>query len=198
MQKIEFTQGVKFGDVVIDEITVAPLAFHELAAMWATMTHIRKGFSKALQRARIAKQTTFKAKGEVVVAKPENLTALPVVVAKSIIAQLDVDQGEGGEVIGDGDGITAPVLYRLGTPIKMKDGGGNDLVIEELEFFAKTFGEVEDVMAANSDVERAMILIRDLAVPVGMPTMQRLPAWAADRITIADGVVISGEIASRF
>lgn len=198
MEKIEFTASFQIAEKDVTEIKVNPLTFLELGQLW---DQIGVGSAKAevaLQRARIKHQAHFMNGSERLIPSPEDLHKMPFPVAKAIIDALGHGQGLPGKVIGNGDGATAPILYKLGTPIEMKDGTGKARVIEELEFMASTYGELEDVFAAENEVARALALLTAIAVPVGVDGLTRLPGWAIDRITVADGVTIMKQVSNRF
>lgn len=197
MHKIEFTDKVLVGGKEVSSIEVAPLTFVELVNLWDRITDTRKP-EAALQRARIMHQTRFSVGKEVVQAGPEDLTVLPYPVAKSIIDALNIGQGkEGGKVDGSGNGMTSPALYKLGTPIELVSGSEKEpVVITELEFSAGSYGEMEDVLAADSEMHKALELIR-ICTPVGT-NLSRLPGWAVDRITVADGVGVMQNINTDF
>lgn len=197
MHNVEFTQEVTFGDKRITSITVSPLPFLQLCDIWATLPQTGEKVRGLLQRARILKQTTFKAGDDVVVASAADIAQLHTAVAKQIIAALDIGVGATGALVGKGDGMQTPVIYKLGTPIHMKQGQAT-VSITELEFMAHTYGQLEDVLAAGTDAEKAKFLLRDIAVPLGGTTLQRLPAWALDRITSADGVAVMNLVCPLF
>lgn len=197
MTKIEFTADVVFGDKVVTSITVAPLLFLPLCDMWSGLRSTGSKVRGELQRARIMHQTTFKAGDEVVTPDAASLAKLPATVAKDIIAALDIGSGLPGLVTKKGDGSTTPIVYKLGTPIEMKQGEST-VSITELEFMASTYGELEDVLAADTDAEKAKILIRDIAVPLGVKGLQRVPGWALDRITSADGIGVMNTVTALF
>jgi hypothetical protein len=114
---------------------------------------------------------------------------MPRAVASAIIKVLDKDQGPLGKVISQGDGCTTSIVYKLGTPFGMKNAAGEAMMIEELEFMAETYGEVEDILACDNELAKAGALITKLGKPVNSK-LSILPGWALDRLTVADGVQI--------
>lgn len=196
MEKIEFTTEVKFGDTIIDSIEVKPLPFIDLAKLWSRASKAAGSYDVEMQRARIVHQAHFSAGGSRVIPDVPQLSQLPRAVAADIIKMLDAGNGRMGSQIGDGDGIVTPVHIKLGTPVEMISNG-KTIKIEELEFMAKTYGEVEDVLAADGELNKALTLLRTLAVPVGVP-LTRLPGWALDRITTADGLLVMRKVLPRF
>lgn len=129
-----------------------------------------------------------------------DITQLPRALSVKLSNLLSMGDGEPGEVIsGDkADGISSPILYRLGTPIKMQQNN-DEVSINELEFMAATYGQIEEVLAETNEMSQAYSLIRTVAKPVGMgDTLQALPTWAADKITMADGFTIAEKVLPRF
>lgn len=197
MKNIEFTTEVKFGDTQITKIDVAPLTFIDFAKLWKKVSVSSKP-EAALQRARIEHQVHFSDGKKRIAPNQENIGSLHLSVVRQILDSLDEGQGEMGKVISNaGDGVTTPILYQLGTPIKLKSGKDNR-AITELEFQATTYSEVEDVLAATSDVEKTETLLRTVATPVGVEGLLRLPEWAMEQITMADGVGVMQGVSPAF
>lgn len=196
MHKIEYVNEVKFGESVIDSIAVAPLTFIDMTKLWDRANKMPGAYEVEMQRLRILHQTHFKAGEQRVVPDAPQLAKLPRAVAAAIIAALDEGNGPMGSQIGSGDGIITPVHIKLGTPVEMLSNG-KSTKIEELEFMAETYGEVEDVLAADGELAKSLALLRTLAVPVGVP-LNRLPGWALDRITPADGLLVMRQVLPRF
>lgn len=199
MHKIEITKAVKIGDVDIESIEVHPLKFVDLAALWRKAANPPKGVKPetALQRERIKKQAKFIAKDAEVPLTDDALQKLPLIIARDIIDALELGAGTVGEVLNDGDGVTKAVIYKLGSPFAMKDGKGTSTKIEELEFLAETYGDVEDVLSADNDMAAALELVRRVAKPLGT-SMLVMPSWAVDALTVADGLGIMRNVLSRF
>lgn len=198
MEKITFTEEVKFGDKLVSEINIEPLTFVGLSEVWAKAATMAGKPQVTTQRARILRQTHFMVNGERYVPDAGELMQLPRLVAKQIIDMLDLQQGVAGQRLNDGDGATTSVLYKLGTPIEIKGSDGKVQSITELEFKASTYGEVEDILAAENEIAQTMELLRRIAKPATGPQLMALPSWALDRITVADGVTIMREILPRF
>lgn len=197
MTKIEITEPVTFGDAAIDAITIDPLHFVTLVKTWARPDDGLKP-EVSIQRQRILHQARFMSGDKRIVPDVGQLANLPYTVAKAIIAALDIGQGPVGEVIGKGDGVFTPILYRLGTPIEMKSSKDGLIKISELEFKVSSYGQAEDILAAGSSADKVIALLTTVANPVQVETMPRLPSWAIDRITVADGVTIMRDILPNF
>jgi hypothetical protein len=199
MTKIELTVPLTIGDKTIDEVIVKPLFFADLVKTWAKAEAVAAGKPDvAIQRERIRFQAHFMSGAERIVPDEAQIRLLPIQMARAIIDVLHVGQGTMGKLINDGDGVTKPLLYKLGTPVEMKSGKDSSAKISELEFKATTYGELEDVLAAGADTERALELLRSIAKPVEIESLMRVPGWALDRITVADGVGIMNMVLPRF
>ena len=114
-----------------------------------------------------------------------------------------------GELVGVGDGIDKPITYKLTSPIKVQarsdapDGADGDMLITELEFIARTGLEIEDVLCENTEASQTLALIRNCAKPLVAGAddnlgLMRLPDWAVEQITLADGVWILELVAPSF
>lgn len=200
MTNIEFTAEVLIGGKPVQGISVSPLfyeAFAQLTEKVLPRVTATEKFETLLRRERIRHQVVFTVDGKRALPDQQDIMSFPVSVGKKIVAALDIGEGKGGEVIGDGDGVSKPILYKLGTPIAMKGSKSGDVVIDELEFVAKTFGDIEDVLSENNVVSQALALIRR-ARPVNSETLHVLPTWAIAQIRNGDGVTIGSSVLPRF
>lgn len=118
---------------------------------------------------------------------------LPIAIGRTVADACDKEDGEPGTILSadDADGIEKPIRYQLGTPIEAADGKS----IAELEFQARTYGDVEDVLSETAIYAQTRVLIEKVAKPEGM---LQLPSWAAAGISAADGVFIAQKILPRF
>jgi hypothetical protein len=200
MENIKFTSTVKIGDKVIDTINVSPLTFVEFVEIHSTALRAGRKYTVAMQRARIKKQVKFISNGETIPIDDISIGQLPAPVARAIVTGFTVvSEGEvRGKLISEGDGVTTPMLYQLGTPLVMTSGKEGEIVIRELEIMAATYADIEEVLAANNQVNETMEILRNIAAPVGVPGLMRLPGWALDRITVADGFTIMEDVLPRF
>lgn len=153
-------------------------------------------FNVTLQRARVKAQVRgVKADGSLVELDDVTIGQLPAPVARKIIPLL-YDEGaqESGKVLGDGDGVGKPVIFSLGTPIT---SGGE--VIRELEFQARTFGEIERVLAEPTSLPQTLALVAYCAKPIHeRGTLQRLPESDLAQLTLVDGTAIMRDVLPRF
>ncbi len=197
-----FKQPVTVNDHVVVSFSLRTLsfgAFIELARRAQAKAGPKVALESMVQRERMAAQVVFHtADGQDVTMTPDQLVALPASVALQIMPKYNVvsDSATMGEVIGDGDGMTTPILYKLGTSIKAKLKGEN-IEIAEIEFIAKTYGDIEDVLSGQNELYQTMELITKLAKPV-VGSLMSLPSWAINQITIADGVAIQQKVLPAF
>jgi hypothetical protein len=184
------------GDKTIDGVVIKPLSFQTFSDCIneANASRDSKSFDARLRRIRMVKQVTYYINGSAIPVSSQDILNMPIPAARTIIDKLDGDEGKVGKVIRDGDGIDKAIVYELGTPIPM--GAGKE-PIKELEFHAKTYGDIEDVLAADNPIAQASLLISMNATPLGT-SLTRLPSWALSQISVADGVTISREVLPRF
>ena len=190
-------KGVEDALHTVTAIKVAPLNFLKFVAVWSKVPLGAKKPAVALQQQRILEQAHFMVGGERFIPTIEQLGTAPGRLMREVRDQLDSDQGVPGKVLTDGDGATKPLLYKLGTPIGMRTSKDADASITELEFMGTTYSEMEDVLAADNELEQAIALIRTIAKPVGgkMPIMTDT---TMEQITMADGVTIMRAVLPRF
>lgn len=153
-----------------------------------------KTFEAKLRRNRLIKQVVFYSENAVVPISPEELLRMPIPVARTLIDKLDTADGPSGKIVRKGDGISEAIVYELGTPIS---GGQGRPPIKELEFLAKTFGDVEDIMAAGTGLQQALLLVTNIAKPLGT-SLTALPSWAVNQISASDGLSISSDVLPFF
>lgn len=197
MQDVEYTSAVAFGDQQVTAIKVEPISYGTFVQVWKSIPNNAPKFEVEMQRGRILAQTHFMVGEKRITPDRAALGTLPYDVVKDIIAKLNTGQGIPGKLLNEGDGVTKPVLYKLGTPITMKKSG-ETITIAEIEFKAGNYAEMEDVLACDHNIEKAMALLSTVATPVGVDNLPRLPMWAVDRITLADGLTIMDTVANRF
>ena len=184
------------GDHTIDGAVIKPLslpAFVDCVLETRTMNSPNT-FEAKLRRNRLMKQVTFYIGNAARPITPAELSRMPIPVARAIIDKLDSADGPAGKIIRKGDGISAAIVYELGTPIS---GGQGRSQIKELEFLATTFGEVEDIMAAGTGLQQALLLVTTIAKPLGS-NLQQLPSWAVNQISATDGLTISSDVLPFF
>lgn len=131
--------------------------------------------------------------------KPDFITisGMPPAVAKQCISKFNILMPELTFLSdSDADGMSKAIHIKLTEPIKAFDPVSKaERVLDELEFFAKTYGELEAVLGEISEWDQALALIRTVAKPIGM---LKLPDWAVSGVSAADGFGIMKKILPRF
>lgn len=189
--------SLQLGDKLIDGAVVKPISFQMLADYMSEAYGMRqpKDFDARLRRVRLAKQVSYYTNGSTVPVSMEEVLRLPIPDARKIIVGINGEnEGKAGKIIRDGNGIDQAITYELGTPIPT--GQGKE-PIRELEFLAKTYGDIEDVLAADLLIQQTALLISTIAKPLGS-SLTLLPSWAMSLISVADGMTINREILPRF
>ena len=97
-------------------------------------------------------------------------------------------------MVKEGDGCTSSIIYKLGTPIPMNNGAG---AITEVEILAETYGAVENISVAASDMDKTVEILK-IASPVGIDGLMTLPGWAQDQITVGDGIALMQDVLPNF
>jgi hypothetical protein len=185
----------QLGDNVIDGAVVRPMTFQTFSSVVAEAQAMKEpeAWLARMRRVRMARQVQYYINGTVMPVGILDIPKLSISDARSIIAKLDANEAPAGKIVRDGDGIDKAITYELGTPIPVGKGDP----IRELEFHASTYGDVEDVMAADNGVLQTVALVKKLGKPLNS-SLTALPSWALDAITISDGVFIMNEILPRF
>lgn len=196
--EIDVTHPFEIAGSSVSKITVRPIMFASLVRITGDATDKGHGFAAALLKARIAEQADFRdGKGAPLKPTEADIDKMPMPVAKAIRDALDDGQGEAGTLVRDGDGVSSPVLYRLNTPLKIMSGK-EEVAVEELEFAAATLMEAQQVLAEDSALRKAHLLLLKLAKPVGVKSLMVLPATLVDQVTVGDGVGIMRLVVPKF
>jgi hypothetical protein len=187
------------------KFAIAPIMFTkfvELALQSANAKNTQATFNSALLRHRTKIVTDDGVQHDIT---PELLHVMPRPVVMPLVKFFDkegeVPADETAEqkaerlasqpqILTDGDGLTTPVLFKLSQPL---EAAGK--TISELEFIAKTYGDVESVLAETNELAQTVELIKSLAKPAGMLA---LPSWAVDMVSVRDGMFIERSILPRF
>jgi hypothetical protein len=202
MRKIEYTGDI--GTVAVTAVTVADIGFArfvECVEVATARQNAGSEFKTALQRERMKAQCMLvDGKGVSHPLLEESITILdPRLGIQILDAILQAEDSVGGSIVRKGDGITKSIVYKLGKPIKTS--GTDATEINELEFLAKTFGDVEQAASETSDFARTLSLIRTCAAPLAdgkSTTLQALPSWAIDHLSLADGFEIMKKVLPAF
>lgn len=178
---------------------VEPISYVKLVEITqSVVVKDRRDINKIVKRARIFQQmTAYNEKGKADFTEVE-LSALPPALGKKISRAVDdvLDQKEECKILSDkeSDGVSEPILVKLGSPLTM----GTES-ISELEFQAKTYGDIEAVFAENDAALQSLLLIENVAKPITSNLkLQALPSWAVNQITPMDGIFIANNILPRF
>jgi hypothetical protein len=185
------------GDRIIDGAVVKPVtfaAFNDFITEAQTMTQPQTWEGK-LRRVRMTKQVVYYANGVPAPLTQEEVLRMPIPAARNIAARLDENEGKLGKIVRAGDGIDQAIIYELGTPLQMRSK--EPITIRELEFMAKTYGDIEDVLAAPTTFQQAAQLIATVAKPLGT-SLTALPSWAVGQIMFADGFAIVRDVLPHF
>ena len=191
-----FPISFTLGDRVIDSAVIRPLTLPVFVDCVLDTRNMDapKTFEAKLRRNRLVKQVTFYIGNTPTPLTPEEMLRMPIPVARILIDNLDTADGPMGKVTRKGDGISTAIVYELGTPIS---GGQGRPQIKELEFLATTYGDVEDIMAAGTGLQQALLLVETIAKPLGT-SLTSLPSWAVNQISATDGLTISNVVLPFF
>lgn len=163
--------------------------------------------TKAFRRAKRMKQVTaYNKEGGIIPLTQINFGQMPRKLFVKIDNAIDQDNDVKGEVISkDGDGLLSPILYKLGTPFPFTDSTigskpiGTESKVIELEFIAKTGGDIEEVLCGENTLDQTIALIKTCATPIGGETaLSRLPSWMIEALTLQDGIEIMAKVLPVF
>lgn len=199
MKKLEI-KPFQLGESNITSVELKPISFSKMASVQNAVAPKGGKRVSAILRERMKVQIILKSGDKVIPLDDKNIAALPYRVGNELVYAL-VNSGEGdsdpvGEIITEGDGFDTPILYKLGTPIKFQ--GGKEII--EIEFIARSFGDVEDIMGAIFDgtYEATLALLDKVAVPLGIDTLKSLPSSAVEAVSLSDGIKIMTDILPVF
>lgn len=201
MEQVEMHDAVVFGTdekpVNVTEIKVQALNFKDLAMIWQQPHYDPSKPELSLQKRRIMFQAHFMVGQDRYKPDMIELGQVDFRTIRGIIDALETGYGNAGEVISkDADGLTKPILYKLGDPIKMGGPKGKS-EIAEIEFMGRKYAELEDVLAADNSMAQTLALLRRVGRPVGHP-LPLLPENLIENISVADGVTIMRDVLPAF
>jgi hypothetical protein len=183
------------------EITkIGLMAFHRLFTETSSLVPAGgKKWTMINKRLRIKHQVrAITEAGEKLTFDDLDITQLPIVYASKLNEAIANDEDPAGKVLNTGDGISTPILYELGVPIKMQQNS-DVIALTELEFLATVYGDIEEVLAETDPLSQTVALFRSVAKPLGVnDSLQRLPEWALDRLSLADAFKVTEEVLPRF
>src|SRR5262245_35600435 len=183
-------------DRLIDGAMIKPLSFASFVdcVTEAQAMTSPKTFEARIKRVRMMRQVSFYMGNVVTPLTIEEILRMPIPAARVLLSKIDDDVSPIGKITRMGDGMDQSIVYELGTPIPIGQGKSP---IKELEFQAKTYGEIEDVLAAPSRLHQALLMLRTIAKPLGT-SLQQLPEWAANQVLTGDGFTITNEVVPPF
>jgi hypothetical protein len=123
---------------------------------------------------------------------------LPPALGKALLTVADTSLGQGGKVISEGDGVDTPILFKLTDPLRMSSSKSGEVVIDELEFQAKTFGALEGALAAATGYDQTLGIIRQCATSPQAPQLPALPEMLVGQISLSDGIAILRHVLPKF
>lgn len=178
--------------------TIGFLAFCEAGSRAGSAAKNDSEVQKHLFRERIKQQVkAFDAAGKEIALTDVGILAMPLPYAMRLKKDINADPPSGVaqcEMLSAGDGMLSPIHVKLGSPLK--GGGGKE--IAEIEFQAQTLGQLEDFVAAGTDFEKTLALLK-VARPVGEDmTLLALPSWAIDQISLTDGAWLMEKVVPSF
>lgn len=197
MKKIELAAyDFELGGKKVECAEVTNISYKQLVDMLERLSAAGAGsIAKLLARLTMVERVRlFDKAGAVVSFTADDVAALPVKVGIALSNAIDGDDRPTGKIINDGDGITAPLLFSLGTPVRV-----GEKEVQELEFMAKNYGQIEEVLAESTPVRQAYALILSASVPIGDGIkLLQTPESVAAQITMPDGMAIADQVVKLF
>jgi hypothetical protein len=179
--------------------TVKDISFRKLSDIFIAASRSVNP-AKDITRRQIAERlVAHTAEGHEIKFTDDLTVTIPAFYGSNIVKAVESFTGVPGEILSKGDGAFSPMLFKLGTPIKLSSNEG-DIEISEIEFQAKTFGDIENVLAADG-LEQTIVFIRDCGTPVIVNSDKKLmclPESAIDQISAEDGVAITNKVIPSF
>lgn len=194
--EIPFPSGFEIDGKRAVKMIVRPINFSQFAeCARAVSGSDNAGVQLTRERAK-AQVRVIDEKGASSALDDASIAKLPVRVGIQMNAALSKDTTDevGSVVKNSGDGIDAPLLFKLGKPLKM---GGDNPPVNELEFHARTYGDIEAIIAAPNQIEQTAELIKGCARPVSGKLLA-LPDVLIDQIAMEDGIAIMMDVLPNF
>lgn len=201
MQTIEITTKWPYAPkgVALKEFRVNGLTFAQFAAAAKASAGAKNETAARMRqmRARMAVQImAVGADGKQFRLSDEEISQIPAIYAVPLrdamtLALFPEGAGE-AKIVTEGDGYSTPIHIALGTPLK----GAGDAAFEELEFKAGTIMDLEEVLSFDNNFEQTDALL-GIAKPV-TGTLLRLPDWAKEQLSLADGLFIMNKVRPLF
>lgn len=196
---IEVNGAIKIGEKRIHSFVLKPQSFTSYLASVTDAQSSNIAMQTALFREWTVRHVEARGSdGQAIKYSIADLLMFPAKFARQFSLWQRTDESPEGSIINSGDGTSEPCLFKLGTPLKLRmtDAEGE---ISELDFYAKTIGDVESVITSNSKFEQTDALIRNCATPMGDNVkIVRLTEDAVSQITLSDGMAIMTKVLPRF
>jgi hypothetical protein len=193
MKTIDLVSPVTIDDVVYAQAKISPINFKKFANYATEASAENSKFQVNLRRVAMKGQVVLVNGDKTAALTDASIQQLPFKTGKQLSEAAIEDGSPSGKIVSpsDNDGTSKSIVYRLATPLKF----GNAKPIEEIEFLANTYGELEMVLVEENQLMKTLKLIETVARPAGMLA---LPSWAVDALTVGDGVGIMRDVAPSF
>lgn len=195
---------VLIGDKKITHFTVDPMNFSLFVVTAeksnAAVTGGGKKWAMHNRRQRMLLQLKAYAGAARVEVDELTISQIPIPYVKKIMSAMEAGaNGTPGTIITPkADGISSPIIFKLGTPIKFKNGT-DEGSFDEIEFQARTFGDIEEILAEGNSMPQTLTMLKTIAKPLGMSdNLQAMPSWAIDALSMADSFEIMEKVLPRF
>jgi len=196
--KLETNSPFKLEGKEIDHFLLRPIKFRKYCDI-RRVSFISKEPSILMSRLLLIEYASaITSSGETIALDAKSILLIPRNYSKKIVSLMFSNIGVAGEVVQNSKNIDMAAIYKLGTPINVKSGETTNQIIE-LEFIAKTYGDVEKVITEDDEVRQGLAFIESCASPLGSDlSLMSLPEWAVDEISLADGLAITNEVLPSF
>jgi hypothetical protein len=193
MKTIDLVSPVTIDDVVYNQAKISPINFKKFANYATEASSENAKFQVTLRRVAMKGQVVLVNGDKTAALTDASIQQLPFKAGKQLSEAAIEDGSPSGKIVSpsENDGTSKSIVYRLATPLKF----GNAKPIEEIEFLANTYGELEMVLVEENQLMKTLKLIETVARPAGMLA---LPSWAVDALTVGDGVGIMKDVAPSF
>jgi phage FluMu protein gp41 len=206
MTEITLESPVQLGDRQVTALYIKEIRYVGMAAAFtAALKLVTEGqnYEASMKIARLQRQVVANVGGAQTALSTREILSMPLKLFRQVDAALDGKAYPVGTVVGEGDGVTTPVIFKLGTPLMLGGITGKESSpagqITELTFIAECLGDVLPVVSANYEMEQVIALVEKLAQPIGTDvTLLRLPSWAMEQLTWEDGNAISKAVLPSF
>lgn len=206
MQEIALESPVQLGDRFVTALHIKELRYIGLADAFTaaiSLVSTDQNYEASMRLSRLQRQLIAMVGDKQTSLSMREILSIPLPLYKRVAIAQDQTTYTAGEVVGEGDGVNTPIIFKLGTPLSLGGIVGKTDVpagsITELTFIAECLADVLPVVSANYETEQTKALLEKLAQPVGDGvTLLRLPSWALEQITWEDGNAIAKQVLTAF